>query len=84
MSNSATGSQRCVVYKSLRKADTYVYLWVASGPAALPEALRHALEPLARVMEIDLSVTRKLARVDIDTLAAALDSHGYYLQLPPA
>jgi uncharacterized protein YcgL (UPF0745 family) len=74
---------RCFVHKSLRKADTYVYLREPDG-AALPPALRESLEPLQQVLELDLVPTRRLAQADAAHVLEALERQGYYLQLPPA
>ena len=55
---------RCFVYKSLKKADTYVYLARRDDAAALPAALRATLGELDFVLEIELTAERKLARED--------------------
>lgn len=73
----------CVVYKSLRKADTYVYLARADGFDALPAELLRSLGRLELVMNLELTPGRRLARVDAATLIDTLARHGYYLQLPP-
>jgi hypothetical protein len=74
---------RCHVYKSLRKADTYVYLRDAEDFASLPQALRAALGKLHPVLSLDLANTRRLARADIDIVRERLAAQGYYVQLPP-
>src|SRR3546814_3754614 len=50
------------VYKSLRKADTYVYLAEREDFERLPEPLRAQLEPLRFVLDVALVPGRKLAR----------------------
>ena len=45
------------VYKSLKKADTYVYLAARDDFARLPEPLRTQLGALAFVLEVDLVQT---------------------------
>ena len=74
----------CLVYKSLRMADTYVYLARADGFDALPAELLHSLGRLEFVMNLELTPGRRLARVDVATLVDTLARRGYYLQLPPA
>jgi uncharacterized protein YcgL (UPF0745 family) len=74
---------RCFIYKSLRKADTYLYVVNADDFAAVPTALRERLGRLEFVLELELSPERKLARADGAQVIAALSSQGYYLQLPP-
>ncbi|MBA8882973.1 YcgL domain-containing protein [Dokdonella fugitiva] len=75
---------RCFVHKSLRKADTYVFLRDETGAATLPAALRESLGPLQQVLELELTPTRRLAQADAVRVLEALERHGYYLQLPPA
>jgi uncharacterized protein YcgL (UPF0745 family) len=75
---------RCFIYKSPRKADTYVYVPKADAFDALPQALAHALGPLVFVMELELTPGRRLARADASQVIAALAQEGFYLQLPPA
>lgn len=50
------------VYKSQRKADTYVYLAARDDFARLPEPLRDQLGPLAFVLDVALTPERRLAR----------------------
>ena len=51
------------VYKSLRKADTYVYLAIRDDFESLPEPLRGQLGPLQFVLDVALTPGRKLARL---------------------
>ena len=74
---------RCFVYKSLRKADTYVYLAQRDGGALLPEGVRLALGELAFVMELDVSPGRRLAREDPAVVRENLASRGFHLQMSP-
>lgn len=72
----------CVVYKSARRADTYIYLPRDKQVTDLPEALQQMLGPTRQVMLLNLSEKRNLARVDGDELQRQLTEQGYYLQLP--
>jgi len=74
---------RCFVYKSLRKADTYVYLAQREGGVLLPEALQSALGELRFVMELDLAPGRRLAQEDPAVVRENLASRGFHLQMPP-
>ena len=74
---------QCFVYKSLRRADTYVFLREVDGFAVLPAALAEHLGELHFVIEIELSPQRKLAREDVDVVMTNLVGQGYHLQLPP-
>lgn len=73
---------QCFVYKSLRRADTYVYLREADGFAVLPAPIAQQLGTLGFVIEIELSSQRKLAREDVDRVMLNLDTQGYHLQWP--
>lgn len=74
---------QCFVYKSLRKADTYVYLRNADGFEVLPGPIAEQLGALGFVIEIELSAQRKLARENVDVVMVNLDTQGYHLQFPP-
>lgn len=74
---------QCFVYKSLRKADTYVYLRTSEGFDVLPPQLSEQLVPLGFVIEIELSPSRKLAREDVEVVMRNLVAQGYHLQFPP-
>lgn len=71
------------VYKSLRKADTYVYLAQRDGFDALPDAVRAQLGGLEFVLEVELTPDRKLARADVAQVREAIESRGFFLQIPP-
>lgn len=73
---------RCFVHKSLRKADTYIYLREGDGIKALPSALLAAVGALQLVLEFELTPERRLARVDATQVLEALERQGYYVQLP--
>jgi uncharacterized protein len=72
------------VYKSLKKADTYVYLAARDGFARLPEPLRTQLGGLQFVLEVELTPERKLAREDAALVREHLAARGFHLQFPPA
>jgi uncharacterized protein YcgL (UPF0745 family) len=74
---------QCFVYKSLRKADAYVFLRENEGFGVLPAALAETLGTLVFVIEIELSPQRKLAREDVAVVMANLAERGFHLQLPP-
>ena len=72
------------VYKSPRKADTYVYLRERDGFATIPETLRGALGELSFVLEVALTPERKLAQADATVVRANLLAHGFHVQFPPS
>ena len=72
------------VYKSLKKADTYLYLAKRDDFAGLPEPLRAQLGRLQFVLEVTLAPGRKLAQQDPEVVRSNLASRGFHLQFPPA
>lgn len=71
------------VYKSLRKAGTFVYLAVRDDFARLPEPLRGQLGPLAFVLDVTLTPERRLAREDVAVVRQNLSTRGFHVQFPP-
>ena len=71
------------VYKSLKKADTYVYLAARDDFTRLPEPLRTQLGTLEFVLDVALTPERKLAREDIAVVRDNLVLRGFHLQFPP-
>jgi uncharacterized protein YcgL (UPF0745 family) len=71
------------VYKSLKKADTYVYLGARDDFARLPEPLRTQLGALRFVLEVDLAPGRRLAQEDPEVVRGNLTTRGFHLQVPP-
>lgn len=71
------------VYKSLKKADTYVYLVARDDFARLPEPLRTQLGTLRFVLDVRLTPARKLAREDPAVVRENLALRGFHLQFPP-
>jgi uncharacterized protein YcgL (UPF0745 family) len=71
------------VYKSLKKADTYVYLAGRDDLARLPEPLRAQLGELRFVLEVALTPERRLAQEDPAVVRANLAARGFHIQFPP-
>jgi uncharacterized protein len=71
------------VYKSQRKADTFVYLAQRDDFACLPEPLRTQMGALSFVLEVVLTPERKLARADAAVVRQNLAAHGFHIQFPP-
>lgn len=73
----------CTVYRSDRKAETFLYLSEDMEFEDLPKELqKHFGEP-AFVMRLEIEPGRKLARVDAGQVLTCLKDQGFYLQLPP-
>lgn len=71
------------VYKSQRKADTYVYLATRDAFDVLPDAVREQLGALSFVLDVALTPERRLAREDTATVRERLRTQGFHLQMPP-
>lgn len=71
------------VYKSQRKADTYVYLATRDAFDVLPDAVREQLGTLSFVLDIALTPERRLAREDVAIVRERLRTQGFHLQMPP-
>ena len=72
------------VYKSPKRADTYVYLAARDDFVRLPGPLRTRLGPLQFVLEVDLVPGRRLATEDADVVRENLAIRGFHLQFPPS
>jgi uncharacterized protein YcgL (UPF0745 family) len=73
----------CSVFRSLKKAETYLYLAQGHAYEDLPAELRMAFGKPVFVMHLKLDEDRRLARVDSRQVMEQLDSQGFFLQLPP-
>lgn len=73
----------CEVFRSPRRADTYLYVQRSEGLARVPEALLERFGEPQSVLTLLLEPTRKLARVNALDVLVAIDDQGFYLQLPP-
>jgi len=71
------------VYKSQRKADTFVYLAARDDFARVPEPLRTQLGGLTFVLEVALTPDRRLAREDAAVVRGNLAARGFHIQFPP-
>lgn len=70
------------VYKSQRKADTYLYLAKRDDFDCLPPPVRAQLGALQFVLDVALTPERRLAQVDAAVVRANLAEHGFHLQFP--
>ena len=74
---------KCEVYRSNRKAGTYLFVADAEDLGNLPDDLKARLEPLEWVMAIDLAERETLAATRPATVIDSIKSRGFFLQLPP-
>lgn len=73
----------CAVHRARRNADTYLYVDHGEGFARVPEELLRALGGTERAMTLALYPGRRLARACADEVLRAIETQGFYLQLPP-
>ena len=82
--DDAAESVDVVVYRSARRAETYLYLRAGDDfDDTLPDALRSHFGEATAFLEFALHADRTLAQADAVTVLEALASQGFYLQLPP-
>ena len=74
---------KCYVYKSLSKADTYIFLDQRDAFNKIPNQLLELFGKPKFVLEFDLTKDRKLALADAKQVLANVEEQGYYLQIPP-
>lgn len=75
--------QLCTIYKSSKKAETYLYVEKADDFSKVPEPLMKLIGTPLLVMTLDLDRRNGLAQADLDKVKQELTENGYYLQLPP-
>jgi len=74
---------KCFVYKSIKKADSYIYINEKDNFDAVPEQLLSLFGKPEYTLEFDLTPDRKLASADAEQVIKNLNDQGYYLQMPP-
>ncbi|MGB1111261.1 MAG: YcgL domain-containing protein [Gammaproteobacteria bacterium] len=74
---------QCEIYKSIRKEELYVYVAEGHKAEELPKEVLDGVGLLTKVMDLELSADRKLAREDVNTVMAALRDKGFFVQMPP-
>ncbi len=73
----------CAVYRSPKRADTYLYMAHPADFSVLPETLAKSFGKPQHVMTIALTEQRTLARLSVSELKEHLKDPGFYLQIPP-
>lgn len=81
----------CDIYRSSKKEEMYIY--IACDPkqeqtdedplANVPEAIQKAFGRPTFVMRLELTASRKLARVNVLHVMDSLTTKGFFLQMPP-
>jgi uncharacterized protein YcgL (UPF0745 family) len=81
---NAHDSLTCWIYRSSRKDVMYLYLAAEADFEAVPGALLKLFGEPVRVMELELSPARPLAREDVTQVMRNLREQGFHLQMPPS
>jgi len=74
---------KCYVYRSRRRADTYLFLPGKDDFSGVPEPLRRLFGTGELAMELELMPGRRLAAAEATEVMRCLREQGYFLQLPP-
>ena len=75
---------QCDIYKGDKKEEMYLYVPSETGLKQVPEQLLATFGELQLVMSLVLDHTKKLARAEVATVIAEIESQGFYLQMPPS
>lgn len=71
------------VYKSKRKADTYLYVKNKDAFEQVPKALLKQFGQPIFVMYLAIEKHDKIAGIDTQSFVSTLQEKGFYLQIPP-
>jgi uncharacterized protein YcgL (UPF0745 family) len=73
----------CTIYKSSKKAETYLFVKQRDDFSAVPPPLMSMFGTPTLVTVMNLANKEKLALADINKVKENLSGQGFYLQLPP-
>ncbi|MFH7766484.1 YcgL domain-containing protein [Acinetobacter sp. BSP-28] len=84
---------QCSIFKSSKKDEMYLYIArpeateneaeVVNPLEILPEAMRVAFGRATFVMDLELTESRKLARVNVLHVIDSIETKGFFIQVPP-
>ncbi|MEJ2060595.1 MAG: YcgL domain-containing protein [Gammaproteobacteria bacterium] len=73
---------QCYVYRSTRRADTYIYLAAKDDFDQVPDGLRKVFGEPEFALEFELTPDRRLAQEDPQQVYNNLKNQGFHLQMP--
>lgn len=76
-------SMFCVIYRSSRREQTYLYVEKKDDFSRVPEELMKSFGQPQLAMILPIDGRKKLVNADLEKVKEALRTQGYYLQLPP-
>ena len=74
---------QCFIYRSRRKKGAYLFIAERDNFSAVPEALLKLFGSAEFSFEFELHPTKPLAYGNTEEVLRHLNTHGFYLQLPP-
>jgi uncharacterized protein len=90
---STVSTMHCSIFKSSKKDEMYLYIArpeateneaeAANPLEVLPEAMRVAFGRATFVMDLELTESRKLARVNVMHVIDSIETKGFFIQVPP-
>ena len=72
----------CVVYKSLKKDETYIFIEKSASISDLPADLTNVLGKTEEVMSLNLTPEKKMARGSAAEIMLSIEKQGFHLQMP--
>jgi len=76
-------SLHCCVYKSLRKQETFLFVLKEGDFSRVPEPLLKVLGEIEKLIDLELTPERQVARGEARYIMDDLLEKGFHLQLPP-
>lgn len=73
----------CVIYRSAKRDQTYLYVEKKDDFSSVPETLMQGFGKPILAMILPLDGSKTLANANIEKVKEAIADQGYYLQLPP-
>jgi len=73
----------CVIYRSPKRDQTYLYVEKRDDFSRVPEELMKGFGQPQLAMLLPLDGSKLLANVSLEKVKQALKEQGYYLQIPP-
>jgi len=73
----------CEIYKSPRKEEMYLYVNKRQGLEHVPEALLGSFGKPQPLLTMILTADKKLARANTAEVMEAIETQGFYFQMPP-
>lgn len=71
----------CTVYKSLKKDESYLFIPTTTPLSDLPEELLNVLGQTEKVMTLNLSPEKKMARGTAAAIMKSIEEQGFHLQM---